>query len=105
MTLFDSSAIRAVSSELGFETDNLPMKSVSAVLVHFPPGSSVLLMLEAEGKAIDHFVLSESAQSPKLSANGFRSLSGGYLLEQQALTESLPNGTSDCTVTIIHTGS
>jgi hypothetical protein len=105
MTLFDSSAIQAASLELGIETDNLPLKTVSSVLVHFPPGSSVLLMLEAEGKVVDYFVLSDSAESPKLSANGSRSLSGGYLLEQQSLTDALPKDTSSCTVTIIHTGS
>jgi len=75
------------------------------VLVHFPPGSSVILMFEAEGKEVNYFVLSERADSRDQSNKDGRSVSGGYLLEQQALTESLPNGTSDCTVTIIHTGS
>lgn len=105
LTLFDSSAIRAVSSELGFETDNLHQKPADAVLVHFPPKSSVLLMLEAEGKLLDQFSLSESANLSNQANKDSRSLSGGYLLERRALTESLPVGTSNCTVTLIHTGS
>lgn len=105
MVLFDSSAIQAASSELGFETDDLSLNPVSSVLVHFPPGSSVLLLLEAEGKAVDHFVLSEKADTRDQSNKDGRSISGGYLLKQQALTESLPEGSNNCIVTIIHTGS
>jgi len=105
LTLFDSSAIQSVSSELGFETDNLHRKPVNVVLVHFPPGSSVLLMLEAEGEQVDQFALSESANLSNHATRDSRSLLGGYLLERQALTESLPEGSSNCVVTLIHTGS
>ena len=105
LTLFDSSAIRSVPSELEFETDNLHLKPANAVLVHFPPGSSVLLMLEAKGKLVDQFSLSESGDLSSQIAKDSRSLLGGYLLERRALTESLPDGSSNCIMTLIHTGS
>ena len=105
LTLFDSSDTQAASSKLGFKTDNLQQKSANAVLVHFPPGSSVLLMVEAEGKLVDQFALSESADLSNQATKGSRSLLGGYLLERRALTESLPEGSSKCIMTLIHTGS
>ena len=105
LTLFDSSDTQAASSKLGFKTDNLHQKSARAVLVHFPPGSSVLLMVEAEGKLASQFALPESVGLSNHATKDSRSLLGGYLLERRALTESLPEGSSNCVITLIHTGS
>jgi len=105
LTLFDHAVAQTASSEFGFGTNNLLQKPAEAVFVHFPPGSSVLLMIEAEGKLVDRFSMSSGVLSSHHVTEYSQPLSGGYLLEQQVLTESLPEGSSNCIVTIIHTGS
>jgi hypothetical protein len=92
-------------SNPALQNDNLHQKLADVLLIQTPPESLMFLTLEAEGKAVACFVLSEKSLNPDRMAGAGVWVSGGYLLNEKAIRAVLPADDSRCVLTLIDSGN